>query len=38
MGSYEANKFELHDMVGNIREWCKDIYTSERGRLSLPLS
>ncbi len=26
VGSYKANNFELYDMLGNIREWCEDIY------------
>lgn len=41
VGSYEANAFGLHDMLGNIREWCLDSYSPgfyRRSPLQNPLN
>jgi formylglycine-generating enzyme required for sulfatase activity len=33
VGSFRSNAFELHDAIGNAREWAQDCYTtSYRGR------
>jgi formylglycine-generating enzyme required for sulfatase activity len=31
VGLKQANTFKLHDMYGNVREWCEDVYHDSYG-------
>jgi formylglycine-generating enzyme required for sulfatase activity len=34
VGAKRANSFSLHDMLGNVREWCKDWFDRDYYKLS----